>query len=89
MKEKDLLVTKTEELFETTDKMLKEMFFASGIELEDMFTMDEEEYSAVKKCFEMWKMCKEYSVEMAKRLDKINDIDEKLDMVVKQLREKK
>ena len=88
MKERELL-TLTEEMFDKTNETLTKMLEESGVTLETVLNMDSEEIATLKTFFELWNMCKEYSLEMAKRLDKINDIDEKLDMVVKQLRDKK
>ena len=88
MKERELL-TLTEEMFDKTNETLTKMLLESGVTLETVLNMDSEEMANLKTFFELWNACKEYSLEMAKRLDKINDIDEKLDMVVKQLRDKK
>ena len=88
MKEKELL-TLTEEMFDKTNETLTKMLVESGVTLETVLDMDSEEMATLKTFFELWNACKEYFLEMAKRLDKINDIDEKLDMVVKQLRDKK
>ena len=88
MEEKELL-TLTEEMFNKANEALTKMLVESGVTLETVLNMDSEEMEALKTFFELWNTCKEYFLEMAKRLDKINDIDEKLDMVVKQLRDKK
>ena len=88
MKERELL-TLTEEMFNKANEALTKMLVESGVTLETVLNMDSEEMEALKTFFELWNVCEEYSLEMAKRLDKINDIDEKLDMVVKQLRDKK
>ena len=88
MKEKELL-TLTEEMFNKANEGLTKMLLESGVTLETVLNMDSEEMATLKTFFEVWNICKEYSLEMAKRLDKIDDIDEKLDMVVKQLRDKK
>ena len=88
MKERELL-TLTEEMFDKTNETLTKMLLESGVTLEAIFNMDSEEMATLKTFFELWNTCKKYFLEMAKRLDKINDIDEKLDMVVKQLRDKK
>ena len=88
MKEREL-VTLTEEMFDKVNETLMKMLLESGVTLETVLNMDSEEMATLKTYFELWNTSKEYSLEMAKRLDKINDIDEKLDMVVKQLRDKK
>ena len=88
MKERELL-TLTEELFDKVNETLMKMLLESGVTLETVLNMDSEEMATLKTFFELRNACKEYFLEMAKRLDKINDIDEKLDMVVKQLRDKK
>ena len=88
MKEREL-VTLTEEMFDKVNETLMKMLLESGVTLETVLNMDSEEMATLKTFFELWNTCTEYSLEMAKRLDKINDIDEKLDMVVKQLRDKK
>ena len=88
MKERELLAL-TEEMFDKANGALTKMLVESGVTLETVLNMDSEEMEALKTFFELWNVCKEYTLEMAKRLDKINDIDEKLDMVVKQLRDKK
>lgn len=88
MKEREL-VTLTEEMFDKVNETLMKMLLESGVTLETVLNMDSEEMEALKTFFELRNACKEYFLEMAKRLDKINDIDEKLDMVVKQLRDKK
>ena len=88
MKERELVIL-TEEMFDKANETLMKMLLESGVTLETVLNMDSEEMATLKTFFELWNVCKEYSLEMAKRLDKINDIDEKLDMVVKQLRDKK
>ena len=88
MKERELLAL-TQEMFDKVNETLMKMLLESGVTLETVLNMDSEEIATLKTFFELWNTCKEYSLEMAKRLDKINDIDEKLDMVVKQLRDKK
>ena len=88
MKEREL-VTLTEELFDKVNETIMKMLLESGVTLETVLNMDSEEMATLKTFFELRNTCKEYFLEMAKRLDKINDIDEKLDMVVKQLRDKK
>ena len=88
MKERELLAL-TEEMYKKANETLIKLLLELGLPWEDIFNKDSEEMATLKAFFEMWNTCNEYALEMAKRLDKINDIDEKLDMVVKQLRDKK
>lgn len=75
------LVDKTNELFDEFDKMFNQMMNSLG-GLESVKDMDDDSLIAFRNCLKLMDKSKEYSLEMAAKLDKIDEINEKLDKML-------
>ena len=75
------LVDKTNELFDEFDKMFNQMMNSLG-GLESVKDMDDDSLIAFRNCLKLMDKSKEYSLEMAAKLDKIDSIEEKLDKLL-------
>ena len=75
------LVDKTNELFDEFDKMFNQMMNSLG-GLESVKDMDDDSLIAFRNCLKLMDKSKEYSLEMAAKLDKIDEINEKLDKLL-------
>lgn len=76
------LVEKTNEMFEEIDAMFENLMKSVG-GFESIKDMDDESLLAFKKMLKLMDKSKEYSLEMAAKLDKIDSIDKKLDQLLK------
>ena len=74
------LVDKTNELFKEFDEMFNQMMNSLG--LESIKDMDDDSLIAFRNCLKLMDKSKEYSLEMAAKLDKIDEINEKLDKLL-------
>ena len=78
------LVTKTEELFESIDETIKALAKTDDV-LDSIKSMDDESLIALRQCLKLVDQCKEYSLEMAAKIDTIEDINKKLDLVLSKM----
>lgn len=78
------LVTKTEELFEGIDETIKAQAKADNV-LDSIKSMDDKSLIALRQCLKLVDQCKEYSLEMAAKIDTIEDINKKLDLVLSKM----
>lgn len=76
------LVEKANEMFEEIDTMFENLMKSVG-GFESIKDMDDESLLAFKKMLKLMDKSKEYSLEMAAKLDKIDSIDKKLDQLLK------
>lgn len=76
------LVEKANEMFEEIDAMFENLMKSVG-GFESIKDMNDENLLAFKKMLKLMDKSKEYSLEMAAKLDKIDNIDKKLDQLLK------
>ena len=73
-----MLERKAEELFSTMDKFMN-LAVKEAVSFKSMSEMDENELNAFKLMAKTMDESKEFCMEMAKQLDKINELDRKID----------
>ena len=76
------LADEARELFEELEVMFNQMMNSLG-GFESIKDMDDDSLIAFKNCLKLMDKSKEYSLEAAAKLDKIDSIDEKLDKLLK------
>ena len=76
-----MLERKAEELFSTMDKFMN-LAVKEAVSFKSMSEMDENELNAFKLMAKTMDESKEFCMEMAKQLDKINELDRKIDKLL-------
>ena len=76
------LVARTNEMYEEVNGMFENLMKSVG-GFESIKDMDDESLLAFKKMFKLMDKSKEFSLEMAAKLDKIDSIERKLDLLLK------
>jgi hypothetical protein len=80
--EEKTLVSVTEEIFDELNKMLGDLMKMTGFDLDSVADLDDEMFIMVKRYLVMMKKAKDLSIMQAEKLDKIDEIDKKLDKVL-------
>ena len=75
------LVARTNEMYEEVNGMFENLMKSVG-GFESIKDMDDESLLAFKKLFKLMDKSKEFSLEMAAKLDKIDSIERKLDLLL-------
>lgn len=75
------LVARTNEMYEEVNGMFENLMKSVG-GFESIKDMDDESLLAMKKMFKLMDKSKEFSLEMAAKLDKIDSIERKLDLLL-------
>lgn len=75
------LVARTNEMYEEVNGMFENLMKSVG-GFESIKDMDDESLLAMKKLFKLMDKSKEFSLEMAAKLDKIDSIERKLDLLL-------
>ena len=75
------LVARTNEMYEEVNGMFENLIKSVG-GLESIKDMDDESLLAFKKLLKLMDKSKEFSLEMAAKLDKIDSIERKLDLLL-------
>ena len=78
-----MLVEKTNEMFEEMEELFNDLMKSTG-GIGNIVDMDDESLLALKKMLKLFNQSKEYAVEMAAKLDKIDSIESKLDKLLVQ-----
>lgn len=78
-----MLVEKTNEMFEEMEELFNDLMRSTG-GIGNIVDMDDESLLALKKMLKLFNQSKEYAVEMAAKLDKIDSIESKLDKLLAQ-----
>lgn len=78
-----MLVEKTNEMFEEMEELFNDLMRSTG-GIGNIVDMDDESLLALKKMLKLFNQSKEYAVEMAAKLDKIDSIESKLDKLLVQ-----
>lgn len=78
-----MLVEKTNEMFEEMEGLFNDLMKSTG-GIGNIVDMDDESLLALKKMLKLFNQSKEYAVEMAAKLDKIDSIESKLDKLLAQ-----
>ena len=78
-----MLVEKTNEMFEEMEELFNDLMRSTG-GIGHIVDMDDESLLALKKMLKLFNQSKEYAVEMAAKLDKIDSIESKLDKLLVQ-----
>ena len=77
-----MLEAKMNKLMEQCAEVMNDMIKTSGLGLDDLASLNEEQFAMIKRYMQLWKDCKELSLEQARMMDKINVIDKKLDKLL-------
>jgi len=80
--EEKTLVESTTEIFDELNKMLGDLMKMTGFDLDSVADLDDEMFIMVKRYFVLMKKAKDLSIMQAEKLDKIDEIDKKLDRVL-------
>ena len=80
--EEKTLVSVTAEIFDELNKMLTDIMKMTGFDLDSVADLDDEMIIMVKRYLVMMKKAKDLAIMQADRLDKIDEIDKKLDKLV-------
>lgn len=81
-------------MLETTKTIIKEMdevmdaYMKEMLSFEDLMDLDDETAKLLKRAWNLMDMSKKLMLEQAEALDKIDDIDKKMDKVIKLLEKK-
>ena len=75
------LVKRTQEMYSNINELMNRCMSASGIN--SIADMDDNEVLLFRDCFKLMNEAKQYSLEVAETLDKIDSIDEKLNQLLK------
>ena len=75
------LVARTNEMYEEVNEMFENLIKLGG-GFESIKDMDDESLLAIKKMLKLMDKSKEFSLEMAAKLDKIDSIERKLDLLL-------
>ena len=78
-----MLVEKTNEMFKEMEELFNDLMRSTG-GIRNIVDMDDESLLALKKMLKLFNQSKEYAVEMAAKLDKIDSIESKLDKLLVQ-----
>ena len=78
-----MLVEKTNEMFEEMEELFNDLMKSTG-GIRNIVDMDDESLLALKKMLKLFNQSKEYAIEMAAKLDKIDSIESKLDKLLVQ-----
>lgn len=78
-----MLVEKTNEMFEEMEELFNDLMKSTG-GIGNIVDMDDESLLALKKMLKLFNQSKEYAIEMAAKLDKIDSIESKLDKLLVQ-----
>lgn len=78
-----MLVEKTNEMFEEMEELFNKLMKSTG-GIGNIVDMDDESLLALKKMLKLFNQSKEYAIEMAAKLDKIDSIESKLDKLLVQ-----
>ena len=81
------LVERTEEMYGKIDVVMTRLMKTIG--LESIGMMDDEDLLTFRDCLKLIDESKQYSLEVAARLDKIDSIDKKLDHLEELIRNNK
>lgn len=76
------LVARTNEMYKEVNGMFEDLIKSVG-GFESIKNMDDESLLAMKKLLKLMDKSKEFSLEMAAKLDKIDSIERKLDLLLK------
>ena len=77
------LVKRTQEMYSNIDELMNRCMSASGIGINSIADMDDNEVLLFRDCFKLMNEAKQYSLEVAETLDKTDSIDEKLNQLLK------
>ena len=80
--EEKTLVSVTAEIFDELNKMLTDLMKMTGFDLDSVADLDDEMVIAVKRYLVMMKKAKDLAIMQADRLDKIDEIDKKLEKLM-------
>lgn len=81
-------------MLETTKAIIKEMdevmdaYMKQMLSFEDLMDLDDEETNLLKRTWNLMDMSKKLMLEQAEAFDKINEMDEKMDKIIKLLEKK-
>ena len=76
------LANETRELFEELEGMCAKLFTGMGLDFGFIGDLDDDNVLMLRDCMRLLDRTKNYSIEMAAKLDKIDSIDEKLDKLL-------
>ena len=76
------LANETRELFEELETMYAKLFKGMGLDFGSIGDLDDNNVLMIRDCMKLLDRTKNYSIEMAAKLDKIDSIDEKLDKLL-------
>lgn len=91
-KDEKVLTTKMNEMFDECEGLLKRCLIQAGFDLEDIADIDDEVFGVIKQYIKTWTACKEIALEQCRlmeKIDKLDEVNEKLDRIEKLLKEKK
>lgn len=81
-------------MLETTKAIIKEMdevmdaYMKQMLSFEDLIDLDDENRDLLKRAWNLMDMSKKLMLEQAEAFDKINEMDEKMDKIIKLLEKK-
>ena len=76
------LADETREVFEELEGMYAKLFTGMGLDSGFIGNLDDDNVLMLRDCMRLLDRTKNYSIEMAAKLDKIDSIDEKLDKLL-------
>ena len=76
------LADETREVFEELEGMYAKLFTGMGLDSGFIGNLDDDNVLMFRDCMRLLDRTKNYSIEMAAKLDKIDSIDEKLDKLL-------
>ena len=83
-----MLEAETIKMMDQVDELMNDAIKVSGLGLDDLASLDEEQFQLIQRYFKLWDTCKKLSLEQAKTMDKIDEMDKKLDKIIKLLEKK-
>lgn len=87
MDERTDLVKETEEIFDEMEKCITNML-KEQVDIDDLLTMDNDDYAMLRDCFKLYKKSKEMALESLRRQAKFEEhLLEQIDRSVEQNRE--
>ena len=91
-KDEKVLTTKMNEMFDECEELLKKCLIQAGFDLEDIADLDDDAFGMIKQYAKTLTACKEIALEQCRlmeKIDKLDEVNEKLDRIEKLLKEKK
>lgn len=82
VREEETLVSVTADIFDELNKMLTDLMKMTGFDLDSVADLDDEMVIMVKRYLVMMKKAKDLAIMQAEKLDKIEEIDKKLDKLM-------